>query len=496
MKKYIVSFLVASIFLAGAPFTVQQVSAADLNIRDFINLLVAIGVITPDKMPAVNAFLATLNNPTPVTPTLPTPVISLINNKLPVIKSISDNGGVSGDTITIYGENLKNPNGDTLVQFLYRGVDAGGVYASSVKSDGTQVKFNLNGIIIANSAPVDQLRISYGPAFPNATKSNVINFTITLDVATPVVPPVVSQPSITVLSPNGGENFSVGKTYNITWNYSGVDKVNVWLLAQINGRETKAPIATNINANSSHYSWRIGDLDSNNVKYKIGVLSTISSQNDLSEDWDWSDGFFTINESSVVIPPVVTEPSITSLSVGSGLPGTLISVFGKNLYNPSSPYNVTFNDPTHDNGVPGSAMTNGSTLTFAVPRLPAGPYTITLENTQGQRSNTVSFTITAPDSQSSVTVTSPNGGEVFNSGDIHRIEWSAPSSITSVAIMLKDSNGTGDWIQFSMPNTGYYDWTVKKWNTVNTQFKVFITGYPAGNAGNPVDSSDSYFTIN
>jgi hypothetical protein len=85
---------------------------------------------------------------------------------------------------------------------------------------------------------------------------------------------------------------------------------------------------------------------------------------------------------------------------------------------------------------------------------------------------------------------------VFNSGDIHRIEWSAPSSITSVAIMLKDSNGTGDWIQFSMPNTGYYDWAVKKWNTVNTQFEVFIIGYPAGSTGNPVDSSDSYFTIN
>ena len=62
MKKYIVSILVASMFLIGAPFVVKQVSAQDLSLRDFINLLVAIGVITPDKMPAVNAFLANLDN--------------------------------------------------------------------------------------------------------------------------------------------------------------------------------------------------------------------------------------------------------------------------------------------------------------------------------------------------------------------------------------------------------------------------------------------------
>ena len=62
MKKYIVSILVASMFLIGAPFVVKLVSAQDLSLRDFINLLVAIGVITPDKMPAVNAFLANLDN--------------------------------------------------------------------------------------------------------------------------------------------------------------------------------------------------------------------------------------------------------------------------------------------------------------------------------------------------------------------------------------------------------------------------------------------------
>lgn len=63
MKKYIISILVASVFLLGTPFISPGLSAAELNIRDFVNLLVIIGVITPDKMPAVNDFLATLELP-------------------------------------------------------------------------------------------------------------------------------------------------------------------------------------------------------------------------------------------------------------------------------------------------------------------------------------------------------------------------------------------------------------------------------------------------
>jgi len=62
MKKYIVSILVASVFLIGIPFLTQTAQASNLNIRDFINLLITIGVITQDKMPAVNAYLASLDN--------------------------------------------------------------------------------------------------------------------------------------------------------------------------------------------------------------------------------------------------------------------------------------------------------------------------------------------------------------------------------------------------------------------------------------------------
>ena len=47
---------------ASTTISVISVSNANTSIRDFINLLITLGIITPDKMPAVNAYLVTLNN--------------------------------------------------------------------------------------------------------------------------------------------------------------------------------------------------------------------------------------------------------------------------------------------------------------------------------------------------------------------------------------------------------------------------------------------------
>jgi len=62
MKKHLISVLVVLTLLVGAPFVVSKVSAAELTIRDLIQLLIAVGAIAQDKVPAVNAFLASYDN--------------------------------------------------------------------------------------------------------------------------------------------------------------------------------------------------------------------------------------------------------------------------------------------------------------------------------------------------------------------------------------------------------------------------------------------------
>ncbi len=60
MKKYLFSLLIALVLFSGSVFAINTTSAAGMSIKDFINLLINIGVITPDKIPAVNAWLASL----------------------------------------------------------------------------------------------------------------------------------------------------------------------------------------------------------------------------------------------------------------------------------------------------------------------------------------------------------------------------------------------------------------------------------------------------
>jgi hypothetical protein len=94
-----------------------------------------------------------------------------------------------------------------------------------------------------------------------------------------------------------------------------------------------------------------------------------------------------------------------------------------------------------------------------------------------------------------VTVTDPNGGEILYRGSVYRITWT--SSPTINAVMLGYSTGPGSLNNITsgtIPNTGYYDWVVNVGNTVNTQFKIDITGYQTG-VGSTTDQSDGFFTV-
>lgn len=65
MKKYIVAVLLIVTFLFSSPLTSLKASPAEMSVRDFINLLITIGVIPQDKVAAVNLWLRSLDMPTP-----------------------------------------------------------------------------------------------------------------------------------------------------------------------------------------------------------------------------------------------------------------------------------------------------------------------------------------------------------------------------------------------------------------------------------------------
>jgi hypothetical protein len=93
-----------------------------------------------------------------------------------------------------------------------------------------------------------------------------------------------------------------------------------------------------------------------------------------------------------------------------------------------------------------------------------------------------------------VQVLSPNGGEILTRGQVYRITWDSSPRINTITLGYKACESCLGWIVNNIPNTGYYDWTVFVGNTVNTQFKIFISGGEIG-VGSVSDLSDNTFTV-
>ena len=107
-----------------------------------------------------------------------------------------------------------------------------------------------------------------------------------------------------------------------------------------------------------------------------------------------------------------------------------------------------------------------------------------------------------------ITVLSPNGGEVWTEASSQTIRWVSNGSDTTqpVAIYLerKSPSDTQFWniggIVINQPGSGSYTWNVSSKDTTNrsipgSQYKILI-GRNLGRGTGPVDESDSFFVIN
>lgn len=102
---------------------------------------------------------------------------------------------------------------------------------------------------------------------------------------------IVEEQSINILSPNGGEVWIEGNTYNITWDSSGIEKVD--LAVACGGKAWN--IAFGVDAKSGVYSWKIPDgLISGFGIPKSDDMKVRIYDEKNSSIYDENDNYFTI----------------------------------------------------------------------------------------------------------------------------------------------------------------------------------------------------------
>ncbi len=287
----------------------------------------------------------------------------------------------------------------------------------------------------------------------------------------------IGTPSLTVISPNGGETWRVGSTQTIKWTSSnlGSSLVNISFFGA-----GKNWIATNI-PNSGSYSWTIpNDMLPGSYVIRVDAGDKVAAQ-------DQSDSTFSIVSA--------TQPSVTVISPNGGESWQVDSTQTIRWSAPSSASYVSismigYNPPCTTQPCPlyavqsftlGKVLASGGSFNWTVGKdvngysIPSGQYLMQITDTTTNISDQSDkpFSIVAA-TQPSITVLSPNGGESLRVGDTKRITWTS-SGVSAVKIYVYDSSISGSGsTNYVTPNNisvsasqGYFDWTIGPFGTVN-----------------------------
>jgi len=200
-----------------------------------------------------------------------------------VIKTIPQ-PEVAGLSLDVTVTNAATVSGN----ILFMACGEAGIYTASISS---KTKFKLDDVVDGNDIKLlGKFQFGDGQSANHVTFSKETLFVASglgglkiLEIS--LVPPS-EPPSITVISPDGGENWTAGTAYDITWNYTTIDQVDIKY--STNGGDDWIKIKDRVKASDGAYSWTVPDTPSANCLVKIWDRSDHNVT-------DQSDGVFTIN---------------------------------------------------------------------------------------------------------------------------------------------------------------------------------------------------------
>ncbi|MDD5088753.1 MAG: hypothetical protein PHI18_08145, partial [bacterium] len=270
-----------------------------------------------------------------------------------------------------------------------------------------------------------------------------------------------SAPTLTVISPNGGEQWITGIAQTITWGTGGIGG-NV--LIEINrdypsGSWETIHLST---ANDGSYSWTVTGPTTSTARVRISSLSqpalTDVSNNDFS----------------------VTSPQLTLASPNGGetwIAGTSQTV-SWTLTGATGNVVVQINRSYPSGSWETVTTTSASSYAWTVttPTSDAARMRVYLQSVPsiGDTSN-ANWTLVQP----TVTLVSPNGGETLTPGSQHAIRWSRQYTSSTVKVEINRAYPSGSWEQIaSAVSVDSVQWTVDAQATTAARVRLTLNSYP------------------
>jgi len=286
-----------------------------------------------------------------------------------------------------------------------------------------------------------------------------------LILLTLIITPLALAQTITLISPNGGENWTAGNHHAIHWNWTGSISAVKIEYSTDGGASWNVIISST--TNDGGHPWEIPYAPATNCRVKVTDASNAGV-------FDMSDSDFTI-----------ARPVITVREPNGGEVWTVGEKRALHWDWEGDFDNVTLEYSTDGGGtwtVITSSTPNDGSYSWRAPNISSPNCKVKVSNTGDANSYDISdgnFTITTSLPSDTIKVISPKSGDSWIVGRKYYITWTTLGSISSVKLEYSTDGGS-HWtlIIASASNDGNYEWTVP--NTPSTNCKVKVS-----NAANP-----------